>query len=399
MKNKLLSVLALSAILALGGCNKAGSYSTSAAVDPNIKFDATAINLNSRSISLMIGEQFQIETVITPLVAYNADLVYSSSDHTVATVSADGLIEAIGEGSCDIKVSASNDEDVYQTMKVYVTTRLTGTTVITAPTVLKNYQKKNVKTAKRLRTREVEKRSWFIDGKLDHYSNSYENIIMDTDNGFFYVGGLDVSTRVLDGAESRSTFGYYIFTNQDYDSHIYHHTDNAKNRCELATQFYLGTDVSRSEVVYKILDSLFTIGRDIALDTFEDEMGTDWFGYITMGRGGGTVNNDPTVAMNYDYQQTIQPTESDPNLSTPTMEQNLDIPCYIPYSESDEFRVHWEKGVVKYYRAHFQLIYDYNGRHHVIDIDRRYTFERDDEFEVEYPNKNEYTKVDGIFDL
>ena len=140
MKKQLLSVLALSAILALGGCSQAAS--ASAAENAKLKFDVTEINLNSRSISLMIGEQFQIETVLTPLVAYNADLVYSSSDHEVATVTAEGLIEAIGEGSCDITVSSSDNEDVYQTMKVYVTTKLTGTTVITAPTVLKNYQKK-----------------------------------------------------------------------------------------------------------------------------------------------------------------------------------------------------------------------------------------------------------------
>ena len=398
MKKQLFAVLTLSAILALGGCAQA---SAARAADENkIKFDVTEIDLNSRSISLYAGDSFQISTVLTPLSAYAADLVYTSDDESIATVSSDGVVTAVAAGDCEIKVSYADDESVFQTMKVYVTNKLSKTKAPSAANAMGNYQTKNVKRAKRVRTYEVEKRTWYVDGEVEHYSNSYEEITMDEEKGFFYVGGRDVSTRVKDGAENRSTFGYYIFTNEDYDSHIYHHTDNAKNRCELATQFYLGTDVSRSEVVYKILDSLFKIGRDIALDTFDDEMGSDWFGIyiLALGKGGGSTE-DPTEGLTYDFAQSIAPDEDDPNLSTPTMEQNLDVPCYIPYTENDEFRVYWHRGEVKYYRAHFQLIYDYNDKHYMIDIDRRYTFERDDEFEVVYPNKNEFKKVDDIFDL
>lgn len=50
----------------------------------------------------------QISTVFTPATASNRTLSYSSSNPAVATVSASGLITAVGAGSCVITVTAED---------------------------------------------------------------------------------------------------------------------------------------------------------------------------------------------------------------------------------------------------------------------------------------------------
>ena len=71
----------------------------------------TSISLNIKKISLYIGDTETLSVSLIPSDATHIDLSWSSSNPSVATVSA-GVITAISEGSTEIKVMNGNVEDV-----------------------------------------------------------------------------------------------------------------------------------------------------------------------------------------------------------------------------------------------------------------------------------------------
>lgn len=68
---------------------------------PNTPF---TLSLNRDSLTLRVGGTFQLKATCTPAVG--ADIVWSSGNSSVATVSKNGLITARGEGETEIKASA-----------------------------------------------------------------------------------------------------------------------------------------------------------------------------------------------------------------------------------------------------------------------------------------------------
>lgn len=388
MKKTILPILSLATLLALVGCSKS-SYQPSEQVD-ECPFAVESIELNSRSTALLVGEQYQLKPLITPLIAYNAELVFKSSKTSVATVNKKGLITAKGQGEAIVTVCSKKDPTVSMEIKVYVAKKRDKADVRKMIEKMGEYQEAHVTAPRKLRTWETETRTWYIDGEMYSQDVGYEEKTISKDDAFFYVGGRDVERRTFNASPIRSTFGYYIFTDVDYHSYIYHHNDYSKNRCYVPTEFYLGTETTRGDVVYSILNSLFNSGSDIAENNIEDAMGTDWFEYSSLCKAGGY--GDDFVYGKYTQSLRNQ-------TSSPLMEQNLDIPCYVKYNESDAFNVYYYKGNVKSYFVNFNISYQYKGKDYALDIKREYTFERDDEFELVFPDKTEYKEVADIFEL
>jgi len=388
MKKSFLSIISLTALLALTGCSKEAT----GGVTEECRFAPEAIELNAMSTMLFVGEKLQLEPMVTPLIAQKAKLNYVSSNTKVVTVSSKGLVKAVGEGVADIVVSSASDETVSKAMTFYVSKSQDKSKVQSELGKMANYQEKHVEVPTKLLTYETETRWRYRDDELYYKSTGYEKIIMDKDNAYFYVGGSDATIRVQDSDPVRSTFGYHIFTDRDYHSYIYHHNDYAKNRCYIATEFYLGTETQRYEVIYAILNSLFKIGSDIAEDNFADCMSTDWLtDYASSAKSGG-YGTDYVFA---EFKQSGGPKEE----TTPTMEQNLDIPAYLPLKINLIARAYWYKGEVKSYSLYFIYAYNYEGHAYRFELKREYTFFRGDEFSYELPDRNEYQEVSDIFEL
>ena len=70
--------------------------------------------------SLMVGETTKIQTVISPQVVINSNLVYSTSDNSVATVNDKGVIKAVGKGVATITVSAEANPNVFDQIEISV---------------------------------------------------------------------------------------------------------------------------------------------------------------------------------------------------------------------------------------------------------------------------------------
>ena len=63
---------------------------------------ATSITLNTTSATLTSGETLQLSAAVTPTNATFTTVAYTSSNDAVATVDADGLVTAVGEGTATI---------------------------------------------------------------------------------------------------------------------------------------------------------------------------------------------------------------------------------------------------------------------------------------------------------
>ncbi len=77
------------------------------------------ISLNKSSITLNLNKTFQLNVSFTPNNSSNKNLTWSSSNPKVATVSATGLIRAVGKGTTKINVT-SKDGNISQSVKVTV---------------------------------------------------------------------------------------------------------------------------------------------------------------------------------------------------------------------------------------------------------------------------------------
>ena len=391
MKKSLLSLVALTAVLAITGCNNGSSSSPKQEESKGATIlDIEAIDLSSNSKAMLVGEQYAIETLVTPLLAVGQELVYKSENASIASVNKDGVVTAKKQGNTKITVSSKKDPEIKAEMLVYVLKSQDASNVRDHLSDMEAYQKKYVTAPRKLRTYEVETRSRYVNGELRTQMVGYDYFITAKDDAYFYVGGRDTESRTFNAPAVRSSFGYHIFTDNDYHSYIYHENDNSKNRCYVASEFYLGTGTTQDQVVDAILDSLFTSGKKISENNIEDSMGTDWFEYSSLCKQGG-YDNDSVYAI---FTQSIPRSKADAEL-----EQNLDIPAGVYYSEKDQFACYYHKGNVKYYFVNFQISYAYQGVNHVLDIKREYTFERDDEFSFSFPNPSDYQEVADIFDL
>lgn len=103
MRNKVFYVLAL--LLALCSCQKEAVR-------------VTAITLDATRVTLVTGETYAIEAIISPSEAENQQLIWSTDDASVARVS-DGVVTAVAPGTTSIVVRA--DDDVQITASCAVT--------------------------------------------------------------------------------------------------------------------------------------------------------------------------------------------------------------------------------------------------------------------------------------
>ena len=96
-------------------CTAADGYGIKSTCEITVKQQVTEIVLSETTVSLCLGDTKTITATATLETASNTDVIWSSSDENVATVSADGIVTAKGEGTCIITCTAA---DGYGTVSV-----------------------------------------------------------------------------------------------------------------------------------------------------------------------------------------------------------------------------------------------------------------------------------------
>lgn len=101
------------------GSSKPGSTQTSTSVKKTIY--VTDFTLEKDSFDLEVGGTAEINATLAPKNASKKGFNYASKDAKVATVSSDGVITAIGEGTCKIEVETKGTKEDGSTVKKEVT--------------------------------------------------------------------------------------------------------------------------------------------------------------------------------------------------------------------------------------------------------------------------------------
>lgn len=86
---------------------------------PDVRVTGVKLDITSKSIA--VGESFALKATVSPGNATMQSVTWSSSDETVATVDADGIVTALKVGSCKITV-ATDDGNKTATCEVSVST-------------------------------------------------------------------------------------------------------------------------------------------------------------------------------------------------------------------------------------------------------------------------------------
>lgn len=90
--------------------------------EENPPVQVTGISVTQEAVSLKTGESKQLEVTVLPEDAANKKLRYESNNTSVAMVSSAGNIEAVGEGTAEIMIAATDGSGVQK--KVTVTVEL-----------------------------------------------------------------------------------------------------------------------------------------------------------------------------------------------------------------------------------------------------------------------------------
>lgn len=80
----------------------------------------TNVKLNAHTISWNIGKKAHFRPTVTPTTASNISVKYTSSNTRVATVDSNGLLTAVGKGTCTVTCTAADGSGKKDTCKVTV---------------------------------------------------------------------------------------------------------------------------------------------------------------------------------------------------------------------------------------------------------------------------------------
>ena len=72
--------------------------------------EVTSISLNQTELTIMQSETFRFETTIEPKIAADKTVTWTTSNESIATIDASGMLTALGIGECTIIAHSSNVE-------------------------------------------------------------------------------------------------------------------------------------------------------------------------------------------------------------------------------------------------------------------------------------------------
>lgn len=402
MRKLALSILSLTGIVALTGCGENYRYEPYVVVEHKTP---TKIYVDEPGLVMFVGDTKQVHANIRPLDAVDAELVYASTNNSVATVSDKGLVTAVGAGSATITISSKEDPTIFDEVVVGVEKNIiTGTTadekkaqqaeLKAALTKQKKTQTENYGSSNNL-TNVFVKNGYVISTTRDgeHYSseNVRQNFIASRE-GFFEFQIESAEIRSPGGNASFDSYGYIFFCNEDFDAHIYKYSDSAKRRCEVKAQDLLGK-ADETEVVCLMLDQFFVAGRKILTNQFTNALeSSDISSGSTASRGGFSDGGVKSAG----YFKSAAPT---PQTVGNEDESDLNIPAGTTILYSTETAHHWTDGRIDASYGVSKFEYDLDGHHYVHTEISYTTVLLEEEVKIVYPNKDDYQKVDGLFDL
>lgn len=404
----LVSLLAATSVIALASCGNKGdstteapTSSTSVAPVPEEVVEVTKINLNRLNVGLIVtydsdgafksAESCQLSYETLPRKAVKAKLKWSSSDPSVATVDANGLVTAVKEGAAVITAKSWN-EQVQTTCNVHVAAKCTKSKANSTKTAIQNAQKEAQMAEKldKIQVTELFDYSRTKNGNIINQNYYFQDTYVSKSEGYFRITSDDKYIKTEGGSSSFKYTEWVIYTTKDYDTYLFHVNGPVKTYMIADTTSAISEGLNRYEAMLTILDNLFTSGSGIVTGSYPDCLGEDELKQIKTAARAGTSKDDELI---FSYGATYRNEEAG-------LEEESDeyIPAGTLYDLSINFDCVVENN--KMLGKHIVQSMDYkleNDKYsNVYDIEYNYKTEG---VELYYPDKADFTKVESIFDL
>ena len=117
-------------------CTAVDGYGTKSTCEVNVKQQVTDIALSETTASLWVGDTKTLTATVTPAIASNTTVEWSSSNASIAIVSSEGVITAKDKGTCVITCTAVDGYDTKSTCEVTVKQQVKAITLRNVPTSL-----------------------------------------------------------------------------------------------------------------------------------------------------------------------------------------------------------------------------------------------------------------------
>ena len=356
----------------------------------NTKYSvADSVTLSYKFISLFEGETKAIKARTTPRSVDPAELVYESSDTSVATINDKGELTAKGKGNATITVK-DKTSGASDTLFVSVDKDdLAGSDAKTVAKAITNYQSEH--KMKCTKVYERENFSYVRNKNNDLQQSTYytQDMIVSVDDAYFYIGSDDERIKVEGGSKEYTSSAWYIYTNESYDTYLFHIDGITKNYMVCDSTSFISQGGSRYDALLEVLSNLFTSGTGIITGTLDDVIGKDNLDSAKSAQKAGSRG---------DGYLTYEMTQTGSGKADKDDEDDNAIPYGTPYEIEINVRYAWEnyqcvsqdlvqKQTFTIGEDAYEDIYDINYYYQTEDV------------ELVYPNRDSFTKVDNIFDL
>lgn len=362
--------------------------------------------VNHKVAAMMVGDTFQLEAA--EQFKYDAkNIKYESKNPEVASIDENGLITAVAGGETEVVVTDKNNPAFTRTVPVVVYTALGSAQVTGVTNALRAYENEHPiseviqykRLAKSISRRPVKQNE--NDPEQEFVQLSYdlsdEMMVFSTNDAYLRILETDAEVRTTDGATDFTNYDWIFCTNKYYDTLVYHQVGDVKTFYSAPTQDYMDKD--RSAPLYDVLDNLFTVGHTFFLNqldnvTFNDIIDIAEHEYDnvegkrlgSLGDGSlfcrGVLTFKDSTADNDDERQDGIP------VGTPT-----------PTTQDSTWIVKDNKVVGIYYYLVQEYVIDGYEYRKIMDIDIKLEEISADRHEIELPPRDQYQKVDRLFEI
>lgn len=406
MKKKLTPILALAGVFLLAACDKTEIIKYDKELDRSYSYNPDSLFLNYHGLSLFLNESVQLEANILPALAYDAKLNFSTSDITVATVDANGLVTAVGAGECSVIVTSDKNPNATETIPVVVLESIPCDQTTIPLELSKGLDNTLVDQMVRFPSGEPT-RTASIQNEIISYYDVKEgvpvlqkqrfdviDIVCAKDEAYMLIDEKDYITKTEDGAREYDGSSWIIYTDPDYNSYLYHTLAASKNRLSVKTTYFIGNP--RLDALYAILDSLFTSGHEYMATEFSGGVETsDLKNYARNVKfivGGGAYGNKSRMIIEQLGYTDVATGEDESN-------SILYIPARTPYTEDIRIDYTWSNGAIRQFNIYVKWSWEEKGVTKQVTLERYKTYYVDEEVELFYPNPKDYGEVYDIYDL
>lgn len=398
MKNKRkLTILTFALITSvLVGCNESEDP-----IEPLAPDYITSIKLDKRCASMFYSdkegssynEEIQLSPTVLPRKSGPRSVVWSSSNPTVATVDDNGLVKAVGEGFAEITV-ANADGSISASTHICV-----------------NNQNGNAISYCNTRQSDIFKtqdRSTFVIPDVVTAYETFENVLTKNDvvmkktyftqaiktskkNAFVQLDIDQIEWKCEGGSPVFSSFQYVFYTTEQYESYLFKTEGLSKNYMSVNQSEFIGK--GQLTALKAICNNFFKSGDSIITSNYSDVLMQSTQGWIES----KDFNEHFGRMADVPGQLAFDVRDSYTYTATAEDEDDMNIPTGTKYTLDIYDRFLYENFFCKSKYIEQTISYDLGEDHYVDDYVVDYFYQTGEE--IVYPEKENYSLVDSIFNL